>query len=120
MNRTLVLIGLVLLGLVGLFFVLRPGPTASDDGPRERVYDVEIEGGAMSPEEISVEEGDRVTLRLTSDSPVEVHLHGYDLEEEVSPGEETTLSFDAELTGRFEIEDHGTDAELGALLVQPS
>ena len=60
-----------------------------------------------------------MTLRWTSDIPVEVHLHGYDLEEEVSPGEETDLSFEADLTGRFEIEEHETETELGTLLVQP-
>ncbi len=123
MSRALVVIVLVLLGLGVLFFALRPDSTTSTepatDAERERVYDVAIEDGAMNPAEISAEEGDQVTLRLTSDSPVEVHLHGYDLEEEVSPGEETVLSFEANLTGRFEIEDHETETELGALLVQP-
>ncbi len=124
MNRTLIIVVLILIGLVGLFFALRPGPTTSGgaapaDEPQERVYDVAIEDGAMSPAEISVEEGDQVTLRLTSDRPVEVHLHGYDLEEEILPGEETDLSFEAENTGRFEIEDHDTETALGALLVQP-
>lgn len=124
MNRTLIVVVLVLIGLVCLFFALRPDPTTSGDAtptdePQERVFDISIENGAMSPAEVSVEEGDQVTLRLTSDSPVEVHLHGYDLEEEVLPGEETVLSFEAEITGRFEIEDHETEAALGALLVQP-
>lgn len=124
MNRSLIIVVLVLIGLVGLFFTLRPGPTTSGDATpadesQERVYDIAIEDGAMSPAEISVEEGDQVTLRLTSDRPMEVHLHGYDLEEEVLPGEETDLSFEAEITGRFEIEDHDTETALGALLVQP-
>jgi FtsP/CotA-like multicopper oxidase with cupredoxin domain len=127
-SRTLVVIFLILLGLGGLFFALRPDSPSSDDAtptetpadePRERVYDMLIEGGAMSPDEINVEEGDQVTLRLTSDDPVEVHLHGYDLEEDVSPGEEAELSFEANLSGRFEIEDHETETELGTLLVQP-
>lgn len=124
MNRALIVIVLVLIGLGVLFFALRPDPTTSDDAapadePQEHVYDVAIEDGAMSPAEISVDEGDQVTLLLTSDRPVEVHLHGYDLEEEVLPGEETELSFEAEMTGRFEIEDHDTETALGALLVQP-
>lgn len=124
MNRTSIIIVLVLIGLVGLFFALRPGPTTSRDAApadesQERAYNVAIEDGAMSPAEISVEERDQVTLRLTSDRPMEVHLHGYDLEEEVLPGEETDLSFEAEITGRFEIEDHDTETALGALLVQP-
>ena len=123
MSRTLVVIIGVLVGLGVLFFALRPDSTTSTEPPvdeeRERVYDVAIEDGAMNPAKISVEEGDQVTLHLTSNSPHEVHLHGYDLEEEVSPGEETVLAFEADLTGQFEIEDHETETELGALLVQP-
>ena len=56
---------------------------------------------------------------MTSTEPTEVHLHGYDLEEEVEPGEPATLTFEANLTGRFEIEDHETVEVLGVLLVQP-
>ena len=128
MNRTAVVIVLVVLGLGVLFLALRPDSTSSkDDDPTEtsadesqdRIYDVAIESGAMNPDEISVEEGDLVTLRLISESPVEVHVHGYDLEGDVLPGEETELSFEANATGRFEIEDHETGAQLGTLLVQP-
>ena len=127
-NRTVVVIALVILGLGVLFLALRPDSTFSKDDdptetsadePQERIYDVAIEGGAMNPDEISVEEGDFVTLRLTSESPVEVHMHGYDVEGDVLPGEETELSFEADATGRFEIEDHETEAQLGTLLVQP-
>ena len=74
----------------------------------------------MSPAKVSVSEGDRVNLRITSDSPIEFHLHGYDLSREVEPGEPAELSFDAAITGRFEIEDHQTHQELGTLLVQPA
>ena len=72
----------------------------------------------MTPSEITV--GDRVRFRISSDSPPEFHLHGYDLEEEVEPGEPAELSFEAATTGRFEIEDHDTETVLGALLVQLS
>lgn len=118
MNRTLVVVLIVLAGMGALFFVLRPGPAA--DAPREQTVDVAIEDGAMTPEQIEVGEGDRVRLRIaTRGSPTEVHLHGYDLEEEIEPGEPATVSFEADLTGRFEIEDHETGEVLGALLVQP-
>jgi FtsP/CotA-like multicopper oxidase with cupredoxin domain len=127
-SRNVVVIVLVILGLAGLFLVLRPDSTSPEDDaptgtsadePQERIHDVAIEGGVMNPDEINVEEGDFVTLRLTSEGPVEVHVHGYDLEGNVSPGEETDLSFEADATGRFEIEDHETEAQLGTLLVQP-
>lgn len=122
--RPLVLLLLLLLVLIGLFFLLRPDPPAPDPsasagGSQEQTFDLAINDGAMSPEEISVVEGDRVNLRITADEPLEFHLHGYDLEEEVDPGEPAELSFDATTTGRFEIENHDTDAVLGVLLVQP-
>jgi FtsP/CotA-like multicopper oxidase with cupredoxin domain len=118
LNRTLIVILLVLAGLGALFFVLRPGRDAG--APRENTVEVAIEDGAMTPEEIEVGEGDRVTLRMTTQGPpTEVHLHGYDLEEEVEPGEPATLTFEANITGRFEIEDHETEEVLGVLLVQP-
>jgi len=111
---------LVLVGLAALFLVLRPGPSQiSPDAPRERTIDLAVENGAMTPDEVEVGEGDRVRLRVTSDEPLEIHLHGYDLEREVAEGEPATLSFEADLTGRFEMEDHESEEVLGVLTVQP-
>lgn len=73
----------------------------------------------MAPEEVAVGEGDPVTLQMTSGEPVEIHVHGYDFEEEIEPGEPATLSFEANTTGRFQIEDHETEEELGTLVVEP-
>jgi heme/copper-type cytochrome/quinol oxidase subunit 2 len=78
-----------------------------------------INEGSMSPSEVTVYEGEQVNLQITSDRPIELHVHGYDLTEEVEPGETAELSFEATNTGRFPIEDHNADAEIGALLVQP-
>jgi hypothetical protein len=76
-----------------------------------------INGGTMSPEVTSVEEGDRVTLRIIADEPLEFHVRCYNLEEEVEPNQPAKLAFDATTTGR--IENHLTDSVLGTLLVQP-
>ncbi len=111
----LVLISVLLLG--GLFLVLRPDPPSAT--PATRSFDLEIRDGDMSPEEVSVREGDRVTMGITSDSPVEIHVHGYDLKQEIEPGERTELRFEADLTGRFPMEDHETEAEIGVLVVGP-
>jgi hypothetical protein len=73
----------IVLILGGLFFLLRPDPPASV--PRDRTIAVSIQGGKMSPAEISVNENDSVTLRVSSDRPMELHLHGYDVEQEVGP-----------------------------------
>lgn len=115
--RAPILILAVVCVLGWLFFLMRPD--ARDAGPQKRLFDVSIEGGDMSPGEISAIEGDRVTLSIESDERVEVHLHGYDVEREVGPGRTTELSLKANLTGRFEIEDHATQRELGVLKVRP-
>jgi hypothetical protein len=117
LTRNLIVILAVVLVLGGLFFLLRPDTPAA--GARERTLDVSIEGGEMSPAEISVNEGDQVTLRMSSDKPMELHVHGYDVEQEVEPGQTARLRFEADLTGRFEIEDHETERELGVLQVRP-
>ena len=108
---------MIVLILGGLFFVLRPDSPSGV--PRDRTFDVSIESGEMSPAEISVDEGDKVALLVSSDEPMEFHLHGYDVEQEVEPGKNAKLRFEADLTGRFEIEDHESEKELGVLQVRP-
>jgi heme/copper-type cytochrome/quinol oxidase subunit 2 len=122
--RVTVLAAVILIALVVLFFLLRPGSPAPESGDleeetQEEVVAVAINEGIMSPPEVTVYEGNQVHLQITSDRPIEFHLHGYDLTEEVEPGETADLSFEATDTGRFAIEDHNTDAEIGVLLVQP-
>jgi len=127
LKRVLILIPLLLLILVGLFFLLRPAstpesaptPESATDGSQENTFDLAIAQGSMTPSEITLDEGDQVRFRITSDSPLEFHLHGYDLEAEVEPGEPGELAFEATITGRFEIENEETREELGTLLVQP-
>ena len=113
----MILIAVIILVLGGLYFLLRPDTPSGV--PRERTIAVSIEGGEMSPAEIYVREGDSVTLQVSSDKPMELHLHGYDVEGEVGPGQKTSFRFEADLTGRFEIEDHASEQELGVLQVRP-
>lgn len=126
--RNVILILVLLVFLVGLFLLLRPSSTQEDRStasestgaqPQEQTFDLAFQDATMTPSEISVSEGDRVNLRITSDHPLEFHVHGYDLEKEVEANQPAELSFDATMTGRFVIEDHDTDTELGTLLVQP-
>lgn len=117
MDRRLILIAVIVLILGGLFFLLRPESLGT--GPQDRTFDISIEGGEMSPREISVGQGDTVTLHINSDEQLEIHVHGYDVEREVGPGQTARIHFEADLTGRFEIEDHETEEEVGVLEVRP-
>lgn len=115
MSRVIALV-LGALVLAGLFIALRPDTTGVE--PRDRTIDVAITGDAMTPKDITVNRGDTVTLRVTSDQAMELHIHGYDREIELEPGVPTTEAFEAETEGRFAIENEETHTELGTLTVR--
>jgi len=78
-------------------------------GDPRRVIDVRIERRrVVTPSAaIRVTQGDEVELRWTSDEPVELHLHGYDLKIRARPGAPAAMVVAARATGRFPITSHG-------------
>jgi len=80
----------------------------AQDGAR-RVLEVRIENRkVVAPKEaIRITEGDVIELRWTTDEAVELHLHGYDIELHLRPGEPAALVVEAYATGRFPITSHG-------------
>ena len=68
---------------------------------------------------LDYKEGDTVRFRVTSDTPEEVHIHGYDIAEDLEPGKVTTVSFPASITGIFEIEYEGQGKQIAELRVDP-
>jgi hypothetical protein len=81
----------------------------------ELTFDIKIERGRVpdTMRLIRVNEGDVVKLRWTSDQPIVLHLHGYDIEKRVAPGAITELAFTAYATGRFPIHVHAQGAGAG-------
>ncbi len=57
-------------------------------------------------------------LVVTSDVEDEVHVHGFDLEGPVGPGEPFEVEFTADRTGQFEVETHDAGQVLLFLLVR--
>jgi hypothetical protein len=78
-------------------------------------FDLRIEKGrvAQNMRSIRVKQGDGVKLRWTSDRPIVLHLHGYDIETKVEPGSVAEMGFVARATGRFSVEEHKPDAKGG-------
>jgi hypothetical protein len=74
----------------------------------ELAYDLSIANGQVpeSMRSIRVKQGDVVKLRWSTDRPVTVHLHGYDIEKDVKPGAVTDMTFTARATGRFAVHLH--------------
>jgi hypothetical protein len=75
---------------------------------REVVFDLRIEKGSVAPSMrlVRVKQGDAVKLRWTSDRPILLHLHGYDIETKVEPGAVAETAFTARAAGRFPVEEH--------------
>jgi len=78
------------------------------DAP-EKTFSMTVVRGALPAEQrlLRVEKGDAVRLRLTSDAPGEIHLHGYRLEAKLTPGTPAELAFKAYATSRYPFEWHG-------------
>jgi hypothetical protein len=141
-------VALVLAGaavLVGLFFVVRPGddddsasppapptqpttgrttttPTTTKPRPtgptRIRIV---VRGGRVlgGLERARVERGERVVLIVRADVSDHVHLHGYDIMRDVSPGRPARLRFRATIPGRFEVELEDRGLQIAQIEVRP-
>lgn len=74
-----------------------------------RRFDLVVAEGRTGGESntIRVTEGDTVEIRWRSDAPIELHLHGYDIEAKVTPQSPAVMRFEATITGRFKVEQHG-------------
>jgi FtsP/CotA-like multicopper oxidase with cupredoxin domain len=94
--------------------------------PKPEVARIRIRGGEVvgGPPEIKVEKGDTVVIVVSADAPDDIHLHGYDIEKKVAPGQPARFRFKANFEGEFEIESHvaedaGREPLVGTLIVEP-
>jgi len=75
--------------------------------PAAKVFELLLVQGRITGEgTLRVKRGERVELRWTSDRPIELHLHGYDLEAKAAPQAPATMAFEAKITGRFPVTEH--------------
>jgi heme/copper-type cytochrome/quinol oxidase subunit 2 len=78
-----------------------PAPPATGTLVEITVAGGQVAGGVQR---VDVHLGDNVTIRITSDIAEELHIHGYDLKRELTPGAPAELSFTADIPGVFEAE----------------
>ncbi len=81
---------------------------------------VEVKNGKVTPptHRVKVDAGTDVRLLVTSDKPDGVHVHGYEIEQELGAGDQATIEFTADQTGVFAIEMHESDLQLVQLEVR--
>lgn len=70
-------------------------------------------------EELEYSAGDQIRFRVESDVADEIHVHGYDLMEDVPAGGAVSFDFPAEIEGIFEVELEGRKEQIAELRVNP-
>jgi heme/copper-type cytochrome/quinol oxidase subunit 2 len=92
------------------------GPTTTAAGS---VVSVTVRGGSVEgPSRHRVDVNREVVIRVNSDVADELHVHGYDLNAPVGPGQPAELSFAATIHGVFEVELERSRRRLFTLEVQ--
>ena len=82
--------------------------------------EIVVQGGEVSgPERVELEQGQRLVLVVRADVTDEVHVHGYDLKEDVGPGQPARFDFRVTDSGRFEVELEQRSQPLTELVVSP-
>jgi hypothetical protein len=74
----------------------------------EKTFELTIARGTVPASQrlLKVEKGDALRLRITSDAPGELHLHGYRLAAKLAPGQAVEFKFTSYATGRYPFEWH--------------
>jgi hypothetical protein len=113
-NRIVVIAVLLVLAVAGAVLIFAGcGPTGQNV-----TINVTVTGGkTMQPSDLSAHQNDTVTIKITSDTDGEVHLHGYDIHFETKAGQLVSQTFKADKTGDFPIEWESTSTPLGHLVV---
>ena len=70
-------------------------------------------------QKVSVKKGDTIRIKVTTDEAGEIHVHGFDLEQEATPSKPASFTFKANIEGRFEVESHASNAQIAEISVNP-
>jgi hypothetical protein len=70
-------------------------------------------------QDLEFSKGDTVQFAVTSDVSDEIHVHGYDLMKDVSPGHPVRFKFPGKIDGEFEVELEGRKEQIASLKVTP-
>ena len=87
-----------------------------DREPQDLSFSMSIEAGHLVGDEstLTVYQHDTITIDWTSDLPLLVHLHGYNIETQLDPGVTAQMSLVADATGRYDIFIHAAEGVLTA------
>ena len=98
------------------------GDGAEPKPPKEEIAVIEVKGGQPvgGVQELEFTKGEDIRFKVVSDVTDEVHLHGYDVSQEVKAGGSTTYDVPATIEGVFEVELEESVVPIGEVTVSPS
>lgn len=126
MNNQTILIGVGVLVLLGLGGWLWMGSSQSSATPMENARQVveqpravthalSLAARKLTPDIVTVTQGESVTIKVMSDETGEFHISGYEIENDMTAGVELSFSFTADKAGRYNFELHPKEDEPSAL-----
>ncbi len=98
---------------------LEGGSAGADGVATEATIVVENGEPLGGVQELEYDAGDQIAFRVESDVADEVHVHGYDLMEDVTAGGTAEFSFPADIEGIFEVELEGRKEQIAEIRVNP-
>jgi hypothetical protein len=93
---------------LGLSLVIAAAPLQASYAEDSNRIEVTVEQRKIKGDNvIRVTQGETVELVWHADEPARLHLHGYDIEFDVTPDAPTVIRLTAHATGRFPVTSHG-------------
>jgi hypothetical protein len=80
---------------------------AGGGDPKNVYFNIRVAEGHSDMQEMEANKSDSISIKVTGDTDGKVHLHGYDIELDIEPGQVATMEFEAVLEGRFNLTFHG-------------
>lgn len=134
-NIVPILLGIIVISSMGVWYMANSKQRISESVPNPVVatttpgiYELKLVKRVLTPDIVTVKQGDEVTVNLMSDETGEFHVSGYEIENEMEAGKPLSFSFAADKPGRYNFELHPLDETgkvgdedlvVGAFVVNP-
>lgn len=121
MKTKILMIFFAILLLLGFFFVSKQIMKSTLQTPVSHIFTLVVKNNklVLGATTLTVNQNDRVVIKITADVDEELHLHGYNKHVDLKKNQQVQLAFIANISGRFPYELENTKTEIGVLEVAP-
>ncbi len=123
-NTLFILVGIAVIIGAGFWYLNKAQsdkemaiPKAAE--PAQKIVEVSVANRTLTPNVVTVNESDAVTIRVTTDEAGEFHISGYEIENDMEVGSVLEFSFVADKPGRYNFELHPKEDDTQALRLIP-